>query len=378
MGRKGGSGAAPEALDARVEVAGGEDVAPGLVLVPVDKVAEAEVDGGGGLVAEEVLGPLDVGEGGLDLADGLLVLELGVGAHLLLDGGDELGEFDGLVVAEVEDGGGVGAELHGGDDAGDDVVDVGKISLHFPLIVDGERLALLDGSGEEEGGHVGPAPGAVDGEEAEADGVEVVDVVVGGGDLLVGELGGAVEVGGVGHLVGLCEGNFRVEAVNARRRGVDEGRPRSTRHLPDLLDQGDEALQVVPDVGERVRERVPHAGLRGEVDDVRELVLVEELLEQRGVADVPLEDLQAVGLAQVLGSSPLVGGRVVPVEVVEAEHELRHGGRRRSRSGEPGHERHPDEPRAPRHQDARRAPQLVPLRLVRGARHPGRALLGLA
>jgi hypothetical protein len=50
-----------------------------------------------------------------------------------------------------------------------------------------------DGLGEQEQRHVRPAPGAVDGEEAQAGGRQAVEVAVGVRHQLVGLLGGGVE-----------------------------------------------------------------------------------------------------------------------------------------------------------------------------------------
>ena len=47
------------------------------------------------------------------------------------------------------------------------VVDVGEVALHAAVVEERDRPAFQDGPGEEEGGHVGAPPGAIDGEEAE-------------------------------------------------------------------------------------------------------------------------------------------------------------------------------------------------------------------
>jgi len=284
---------------------------------------------------------------------------------------DELHQLDGLVVAEVEDGGLVGAVLDGADDARDDVVDVCKVSPHLAAVVQRQRLALLDGAREEPGGHVGPAPGPVDGEEAQAHGPQLVNVVVRLGNLFVHKLRRAVQVGRVRHRVRLGEGDLRVEAVDATRRGVRKRGPRGL--LDHHLQEGHVALDVVLHVRHGVRQRVAHAGLRGEVDHVREAVLREEVLQQRSVADVAAHDVQREFELQSLGARELVRRRVVGVKVVDAHHSLGLRLPRRQRR----HKRGPDETRAARDEDARLRRQLeatavLLARLV----GPGRRLRG--
>ena len=53
---------------------------------------------------------------------------------------------------------------------------------------------IEDGLGELIHGHIGATPGAVDSEEAEADGAELLRATVEGGEQLVGLLGGRVHV----------------------------------------------------------------------------------------------------------------------------------------------------------------------------------------
>lgn len=80
----------------------------------------------------------------------------------------------------------------------DDVVDVSEIPgdrAAVRCLEDRDRLALEDVPREEEVGHVGPTPGAVDGEEPEPREGEPVDVVVRVGDLLASLLGGRVQAG---------------------------------------------------------------------------------------------------------------------------------------------------------------------------------------
>uniref|UniRef100_A0A804QEG5 Uncharacterized protein n=1 Tax=Zea mays TaxID=4577 RepID=A0A804QEG5_MAIZE len=302
---------------------------------PVDEVAEAGLEGGGRAVAEVVRGVADVGVGERHVAvaghgDDALV---GLPAQQLLEDGHHPGDGHGGGVAEVVDaerrwpafsaGPGAGA-LAGGveraEAALDDVVDVGEVAARVGAVGGAEQrdgLAGHDAAGEEEVGHVGAAPRPVHGEEAEAGDGEPVDVVVGVRDGLAGLLGGRVQRRRAVGAVVLGEGRVGVEPVHGRGRGPDDRRLRVGvlgRHLQDADEPGH--------VGRHVRLRrlhgVPHPGLRGQVQHVRERRHVEEPLQQRGVVDVGVEHQDAAAGQQRLARA-LQRRVVVGVEVVEAQ-----------------------------------------------------------
>ena len=112
---------------------------------------------------------------------------------LPLEAADELVEGDELMIADVEDAvrgaagrrvglSGIEVLVAGGqpianpDDCGDDVVDVGEVALHLAVVEDIDRPAFEDRAGEQEGGHVGPAPGSVNGEETKAGGRQPIEM----------------------------------------------------------------------------------------------------------------------------------------------------------------------------------------------------------
>jgi len=185
------------------------------------------------------------------------------------------------VVADVVDavGGGAGAGIGrgavpvrirqgdpvaGAEDALHDVVDVGEVAAHPAVVVDVDGFAGEDGPGEEKEGHVGPAPGAVDGKEPQAGGRQAVEVRIGVRHQFVGLLGGGVERNGMVHVVMHREGIVRVEAVDGTAGGI--GQVGGAR-MPAGFEDMQEADQVALDIGAGVRQRVAHAGLRGQMDD---------------------------------------------------------------------------------------------------------------
>ena len=153
----------------------------------------------------------DVGDGAGRVADE------GGATEGLFEQRDEVGDELAVVVANVEDGrrlrGGWGAG-EAGEDAGDDVVDVGEVALEGALVEEGDLAAGEDGFGEAVIGHVGAAPRSVDGEEAEAGKGHFVEVPVGVGDKFVGALGGGVERDGGVDAVRFREGELVVTAVD--------------------------------------------------------------------------------------------------------------------------------------------------------------------
>ena len=172
-------------------------------------------------------------------------------------------EVAGSGSAGFQSGSGAGDQVGGADHALDDVVDIGEVAAVAAVVEDLDRAALEDGVGEFHRRHVGPAPGAVDREEAQAGAGQAVEMGVGMRHQLVGALGGGVELERMVDALALLEGHGGVGAVDARGRGV--GEMRRLRPAAGLEDVG-EAHEVALDVGARVLDGMAHAGLGGEVD----------------------------------------------------------------------------------------------------------------
>ena len=130
------------------------------------------------------------------------------------------------------------------------------------MVVEVDRVAVEDGAGEREQSHVGPAPGSVDGEEAQAGRWDAEQVRVAVRHQFVGALGGGVQADRMVGGAGFGERNMAVEAVHRAGRRVDQV---AYRGLPHCFEHAQEAVHVVGGVGEGVAERVADAGLRGEV-----------------------------------------------------------------------------------------------------------------
>ena len=105
-------------------------------------------------------------------------------------------------------------KLNRSQGAGDDVVNVGKIALHMPPIIERDGLACEDRAGEPVIGHIGTAPGAIDSEVAEACDREPIEMVIGMGDRLIGNLCGPVEVRGSLNRIIDVKRDFLIQAID--------------------------------------------------------------------------------------------------------------------------------------------------------------------
>mmetsp|Transcript_4458 Transcript_4458/g.12679 ORF Transcript_4458/g.12679 Transcript_4458/m.12679 type:complete len:237 (-) Transcript_4458:231-941(-) len=166
------------------------------------------------------------------------------------------------------------------------------------------------------------------------------------------------------------EWDLLVEAVDTRAGSINISRlGLLVRHV---IQERHDTLVVVVHVGHGMRDRVAHAGLGREVHDVREAVLLEELVDDRRVTHIRLDDVVAELRLEALRPPALHGRRVVVVEGIDADDD---GGLRLGVAlAERSHERHANKARAARHQDstvgvdlghlyARRAGHVVPLLL---------------
>ncbi|CAL9161751.1 unnamed protein product, partial [Musa hybrid cultivar] len=277
-----------------------------------------------------------------------------------LEDGDELGYRNRGGVAQIVDSegcrptllaaaaGALPCMVEGRQATFHNVINVGEITSDGGVVrafEDRHGLPEEDITGEEEVGHVGPPPGAVDREEPETGDGEAVDMVVGMGDLLPGLLGGGVEGRRAVGAVGFREWHTRVEAIYGGRRGPDDGR----LGVGGLggLEHRDKPGDIGVHIGRRVNQRVPDAGLGGKVHDMGEGHDVEQLAKQRPIVDIALDDEDPGAVEQRLAGA-LEGRVVVPIKVVKAEDAI-------AAALEGGGHVHPDEPRGAGDEDGRAA-----------------------
>ena len=66
--------------------------------------------------------------------------------------------------------------VEAGNNAAHDIVDIGEVAPHVAVVEQGQRLARVEGLGEDPHRHVRPAPWPIDGEEAQAGQRQPVEV----------------------------------------------------------------------------------------------------------------------------------------------------------------------------------------------------------
>ena len=153
--------------------------------------------------------------------------------EFLLQSGDVVQQVFGCAAADVVDSVGRQREavfsglllrgsLHNTNNSFDDVVDVGEVALAVAVVEDLNGLACLQflRCGEVE--HVRTACRAINSEEPETGGRNIVELAVAVCQELVGLFSGRVEGDRVIDLVFNCEGHFFVAAVYGRTGGVDQ------------------------------------------------------------------------------------------------------------------------------------------------------------
>ena len=205
---------------------------------------------------------------------------------------------------------------HDANDAFDDVVDVSEVALAVTVVEDFDGLALDELIGEAEVGHVGAAGGAVDGEETEAGGGDVVKFGVGVSEEFVALFGGGVEGDGIIDFVVGAEGDFGIAAVDGAAGGVDEvfGGVVAAG-FEDVV----EADEVGFDVGVGVVDAVANASLGGEVDDNVGLVLGKQLVDGGLISEVTFDESEVFEDFELVEAGSFEIGVVVRVEAVETD-----------------------------------------------------------
>ena len=167
---------------------------------------------------------------------GLEVVVLGEHAgpdEFLLEDIDKVQQVLGLATADVvdgirRDGKPVLAGLllrgfaHDPDDAFHDVIDIGEIAAAVAVVVDLDGLAFQQFVRESEIGHVRTPGRAVDGEEAEARGRDIVKLGIAVGEEFVALLGRRIQAHRIIYPVVRAERDFLVAAVDAAGAGIDQ------------------------------------------------------------------------------------------------------------------------------------------------------------
>ena len=298
--------------------------------VPIDEFSHARFDRGRRFKTDGFFEPIDVRVGSRDVTRlHVHQVPIGLASQRLFQRVDEPAQFHRAVVTDVVDperGVGdsrirfaavefvrrVGDAIAGPFDAGDDVVDVGEIATHPAVVEHVDRFAPQDPLGEDPHRHVGSAPRAIDGEEPQPRRRQSVQVAVRVGHQLVGLLRRRVQRQRMVDAVRFGKRHLRPAAVNAAAAGVRQVRRAGvSTGLEKVRERDDVAL----DVGVRIDQRIPNAGLRGQVHDAVERVIGEQPIDGFPVGQIAadVDEVRVFGQDRrsvVLERNPVV---VVPV-----------------------------------------------------------------
>ena len=139
-----------------------------------------------------------------------------------------------------------------------DVVDVGEIAAHEPLVEHPDRLVGQDRPREQHWRHIRSAPWAIHSDEAQASGGQAVEVAVGVGHQLIGLLGGGIQAHRVVHRLVLGKREISVPSIHRAAGGIYL---RLDAVVAATLEHMAETHQIRLDVGGRVLDRVMHLSL---------------------------------------------------------------------------------------------------------------------
>src|SRR4029079_3769430 len=98
----------------------------------------------------------------------------------------------------------------------DDIVNIGKVALHFAFVKKCNGPSGGDTFCEGKISHIWTAPWTIDGEETQTCYCQSIEVVVGKGDEFVGFFGCCVKACGMIGGIGFGERDFLVKTVNGR------------------------------------------------------------------------------------------------------------------------------------------------------------------
>ncbi len=207
-------------------------------------------------------------------------------------------------------------------------------------------------------GHVRPAPGSVDREEAQSRGRQAEQVAVGMRHQLVRLLGRGVQADGVIGVVVLAEGQLAIGAVDAGAAREDE---MLAGLVPAAFQNVQEAGHIAVDIGVRVRKRVAHARLRGQMHDAGKRVLAGTTAARQAASAISSRwNAKLRVRAKLLQARLLQRWIVVAVEVVDSDDLM-------PRFQQPQRDMHADEAGATRDQYLQVAPNRCPWSALPGA-----------
>ena len=169
----------------------------------------------------------------------------------------------------------------GPNHAFDDVVDVGEIAPHLPVVEHVNGTSFQNRFRKHEQRHVRTTPRAVHGEEPEPRRRQLIQMAVGVRHQLIGFFSGRVQRHGMVNILIDGKWHLGIGAVHTTRRRI-----RQVLHtvVPAPFKDVQKSGHVAVDVRMGIREGVTHPGLRGEMDDAIKTLRRKQLFDPRAIA----------------------------------------------------------------------------------------------
>ena len=177
--------------------------------------------------------------------------------------------------------------LHHAHDALNDIIHIGEVAATIAIVENLDGVTLQQLIGKAKVGHVRAAGRAIDREEAQTCGGDIVEFGIAMGKELVALLGSGIEADRIIHAVVGAEGHLLVSAIDTAGTGIDQVLHREVATgLQDIV----EAHHVAHDIGIGILDRIAHTCLRGKVDHNLGLIFGEELIDEGLIGDIGLEE----------------------------------------------------------------------------------------
>ena len=103
-----------------------------------------------------------------------------------------------------------------------DIINIGKISFHIPVVIHGDGLSLQDFISENKHGHVWSSPWAINCKIAKSRTIKSIEMGIRMGHELIGLLGGPIEGNGIICLIISAERNLGIGTVNGGAGSIYE------------------------------------------------------------------------------------------------------------------------------------------------------------
>ncbi len=163
--------------------------------------------------------------------------------------------------------------------------------------------------------HVRSSKGAVDGEEAQSCGRNLVEMGIGMCHQFIGLLRCCIQAYRMVHLIGGGVGNLAVQSIYRGGGSIDQV---LDLMVPAGFQDIEKTNQIRLQISIRIVDAVPHSGLSGKVDDIINRMRLENIVQLFLVGEIGLVEIEVVA-GQLPQSFLLETHLVVIIQVVKPD-----------------------------------------------------------